>query len=755
MINELKTCEISVNGLVQGVGFRPFIYRIAKIYELTGWVENRNDCVKIKIQGKAGKIRDFIAAIKRDTPRLARIESLVYKDVPIEDLHGFKVAVKDNITDKSTLISPDVSVCDECLNDIKTQSNRLNYPFVNCTNCGPRFSLIEATPYDRKNTTMREFLMCDKCRKEYEDPMDRRFHAQPNACGNCGPQYVLIHKNREIEGIDSIINNICALIKDGNIIAIKGIGGFHLACDAQNEEAVEKLRTGKNRERKPFAVLMPDIDTVRNYVYLDEHEEQLLLSYQRPIVLLKMKRELAPSVSVGLDRIGIMLPYTPLHYLIFENSLFESLVLTSGNVTDNPIVINNSLAQKELIQIADAFLLHNREIYNRNDDSVTEVVNSKHRLMRRSRGFAPEPILLKFKSDGIIAAGAEQKNCFCIGKGNQAILSQHMGDLKNIETFEFYKESILKFQRLFRFNPDLIAHDLHPDYLSTKYAIEAGLKTVPIQHHHAHIASCMAEHGLDGKVIGVSLDGTGLGDDNNIWGGEFFLCDLVQYERYTYFDYVPMQGGNKSVEEPWRMAVSYLYKTYKKNFVNMKLPFRVDIHNDKVDLLISAIDNNINTVLTSSAGRLFDAVSALMNVCLISSYEAEAAMKLECLIDERVKGCYPYEINKTIMVTEVIKNIVNDLTSGINNRTIATKFHNTIISIIVDVIKRMSNVSKINVAVLSGGLFQNRYILENLENILKKNKFKVFTHKRIPTNDGGIALGQLAIAAKRRELQCV
>ena len=755
MIKELKACEISVNGLVQGVGFRPFIYRIAKIYDLTGWVENRNDCVKIKVQGNFEKIRDFIAAIKKDTPRLARIESLVYKDVAIENFQGFKVAVKDNITDKSTLISPDVSVCGECLNDIKTPSNRLNYPFVNCTNCGPRFSLIKATPYDRENTTMREFLMCDKCRKEYEDPMDRRFHAQPNACSNCGPQYLLVHKSREIEGIDSIINVVCALIKEGNIIAIKGIGGFHLACDAKNEEAVKKLRTRKNREGKPFAVLMPDIDIVRNYAHLNEHEEQWLLSYQRPIVLLKIKRELAPSVSVGLNRIGIMLPYTPLHYLIFANSLFESLVLTSGNVTDNPIVISNNQVQKELIQIADAFLLHNREIHNRNDDSVSVVVNSTPRLMRRSRGFAPEPILLKFKCDGIIAAGAEQKNCFCIGKGNQAILSQHIGDLMNIESFEFYKESILKFQRLFRFRPELIAHDLHPDYLSTKYAIESCLKTVPVQHHHAHIASCMAEHGLDEKVIGVSLDGTGLGDDNNIWGGEFLLCDFAQYERYTYFDYVPMQGGNKSVEEPWRMAVSYLYKTDNKNFVNMKLPFREGIPNDKVDLLISAIDNNINTVLTSSAGRLFDAVSALMNVCLISSYEAEAAMRLECLIDENEKGRYPYEINKTIMVAEVIKNIVNDLTSGVKNRTIATKFHNTIIAIIVDVIKRMSNISKINVVVLSGGLFQNRYILENLENILEKKGFKIFTHKRIPTNDGGIALGQLAIAAKRRNLQCV
>lgn len=754
---QLKAYDITINGLVQGVGFRPFVYRLAKYYSLSGWIENRNDCVKIKIEGRSEKIGQFISEIKRNSPRLVRIESLVCNNAAFENLQDFSVCVRNYATNGSTLIPPDVSVCDECLNDIEIQPNRLNYPFVNCTNCGPRFSIIKAMPYDRENTTMREFAMCGRCKTEYEHPENRRFHAQPNACLKCGPHYLLIHKGKKIKDIKNILNLVCELIKDGKIIAIKGIGGFHLACDAKNNDAVERLRIKKGRERKPFAVLMPDINTVREYVYLNENEKRLLLSHQRPIVLLEIKKELSPAVAAGLDKIGVMMPYTPLHYLIFRDYLFDALVFTSGNMADEPIVIGNNQSEKELGQIADAVLVYNREIYNRNDDSVTIVVNSRDRLIRRSRGFAPEPINLDINAEGIVGMGAESKNCFCVGKENRAILSQHIGDLKNIKTLEFFKESVDRFLMLFRIRPELIAHDLHPDYLSTRYAEEYGIDTIAIQHHHAHIASCMAEHGYYADSIGVSFDGAGLGDDGHIWGGEIFIIrNLIEYERYAHIDYIQMPGGDKAINEPWRMAISYLYKVFKNKFTGYDLPFLREISPDKINLLISLIEKKVNSPLTSSMGRLFDAVSAILNICLFSTYEAEAPMKLEKLADDDIDERYEYSsINDTIDVTNIIRGVVKDVIEGIHKAVISTKFHNTVVSIILDMALKIRNETNINAVILSGGIFQNSYILRESENILTKNEFDVYTHSKVPANDGGIALGQLIIAARKRDLLCV
>ena len=748
---ELKAYEVKVYGLVQGVGFRPFVYRQAKYFNIVGWVENRTDCVKIKAVGNVENLKRFIFAIKANAPKLARVESLVYDNAKSENIQGFSVRLSKETNNKSTLIMPDVSVCDECLNDIKAQSNRLNYPFVNCTNCGPRFTLIKNIPYERHHTTMNEFAMCSECREEYNNPENRRFHAQPIACSNCGPKFSLVYKNKRIQDQKEIVDSICELIKAGKIVAIKGVGGFHLVCDAKNDSVVKRLRTKKNRERKPFAVLIQDTETVKKYAYVNIDEETLLQSYQRPIVLLRKRLNLAPNVTVGLDWIGAMLPYVPLHYLIFENYKFEALVFTSGNVIGNPIIINNSEAEKELCKISDAIVTYNREIYNHCDDSVTMVINAKNRVIRRSRGYVPESINLNINVDGILGTGAELKNCFCIGKENMAIFSQHIGDLKNFETFVVYKKCIERFNELFRFKPIIIAHDLHPDYLSTRYAENMHIETICVQHHHAHVVSCMAENGYFSNSIGIGFDGTGLGDDGNLWGGEVFIIkDISEYKRYLHLEYIPMPGGETVIKEPWRMAISYLYKIFGRDFFMLELPFLKEISFDKANLLISIIDNNVNTPLTSSMGRLFDAVSSILNICLCSAYEAEAPMRLESIIDDTVNEKYEYIITNTIDVKNIIKGIVNDIIKGEQASTISAKFHNSIVSIILDAASKIRQETGINSVVLSGGLFQNSYILRKSENLLQNKQFDLYTHSRVPSNDGGIALGQLVVAAKMR-----
>ncbi len=597
--------------------------------------------------------------------------------------------------------------------------------------------------------------MCSECEKEYKDVLDRRFHAQPVACTKCGPQYELINEGKSIKNFDSLLEGVCNLLYDGKILSIKGTGGFHLACDATNEDAVKRLRKLKVREGKPFAIMFSNIGTLKEYVEVDEVEEKTLASWQRPIVLLKNKKQLAKDICIGLNTTGVMLPYMPFHFLLFEKLKLPAIVLTSGNISDEPIVIDNEMAKKELSKISDALLIYNRDIYNRTDDSVVIVANKKPRLIRRSRGYAPSPIRLNIDVEGIIATGAELTNCFCIGKDNQAILSQHIGDLKNAETLEFYTNTLEQFKKLFRLKPMLIVSDMHPDYLSTKYADSTDFKKIRVQHHHAHIASCMTEHKLDEKVIGVSFDGTGFGDDNNIWGGEFFVCDLNEYKRYTHFEYIPMPGGDKVTKEPWRMAVSYLYKIYGKDFLNLKLPFLKDINTENINLLFQAIDKNINTPLTSSAGRLFDAVSAMINLCPVSKFHAEAPMRLESVIDSNCNEHYDFSFDTTISFTNTIKGIIEDFKAGVSISVISAKFHNTIINIIFAIVSEMSKSTGINKVVLSGGTFQNKYILERTESVLTKQGYKVYAHNKVPSNDGGIALGQIAIAAKRRVLKCV
>ncbi len=750
--NKIINNLIHVQGLVQGVGFRPFIYRLAKKNKLAGWVENSNNGVFIKVEGLAETIKHFTNEIKDKAPLASNVISIVPETIPLENFTEFTIIKSENKSDEITEVSPDIAVCNECLSDLKLQEHRIDYSFINCTNCGPRFTIIKDLPYDRDKTTMKPFKFCKTCHSEYTEILDRRFHAQPVACSNCGPTYKLHYQDEAITDINELLEQCCNLLERGKIVAMKGLGGYHLACDANNETAVKKLREAKNRDGKPFAVMCKDLDALNTFAECTKDEQELLTSWRRPIVLIKNNKKLAPSVCMGFDSVGIMLPYMPFHHQLMDQLKSSVIVLTSGNISDEPIIIDNEIAHAQLGSIADAVLTYNRDIHNRTDDSVAFVTNNKSRLIRRSRGFVPTPTRLNLNVDGIFAAGAELVNCFAIGKGNQAILSQHIGDLKNAETLEFYTESVDRFKKLFRVKPELMAHDLHPDYLSTRYAMEYDIPKVGIQHHHAHIASCMAEHQLDEKVIGIAFDGTGLGDDNKIWGGEFFVCDLADYERFSYFDYVKMPGGDKATKHPWRMAVSYLHKYYGRNFNKSDFEFLKDVTDFELEFVIEMLEKNLNCPETSSCGRLFDAVSAIINLCTNASFHAEAPMRLEAAIDTNCTKSYDFKIGKQIDLKEIFEGIITDLNKGINQGIIATKFHHTIINIIFAVAKKLRDERGLNKVVLSGGSFQNRYILEKVENLLNKHNFEVFSHQETPSNDGGLALGQIAIAAKKREL---
>jgi hydrogenase maturation protein HypF len=748
----LIAVRIHIRGRVQGVGFRPFVYRLAHQFNLKGWVENRNDGVIVVAEGNAAAIGAFFKKLRLAAPPASSISNIEREPVIPRGYQDFIIHRSENTSHEITDISPDISVCEECLSDLKVQSHRLNFPFINCTNCGPRFSIIRDLPYDRAKTTMEPFVMCGICSKEYTDVLDRRFHAQPVACSACGPEYELIIGKNPVKNFTEIIEILANLLEGGKIIAIKGIGGFQIACDANNDEAVNRLRSRKIREGKPFAVMFRDAEALQDHVYLFPEEKRSVVSWRRPIVIVHTRKMLAPGVSMGFKTTGAMLPYMPFHYLLFEKLKLPAIVLTSGNLSDEPIVINNDRAKKLLTRIADAVLIYNRDIYNRTDDSVVIAVNEKERLIRRSRGYSPEPVNLNLNVDGIFAAGAELVNCFAIGKSNQAILSQHIGDLKNPETLEFYSESFERFKKLFRMEPEIVVHDKHPDYLSTRFAKELNFPAIGVQHHHAHIASCMAEHNLDEKVIGISMDGTGFGDDNNIWGGEFFVADLAGFERITHFEYVPLPGGDSVTKEPWRTALSYLYKYYGKDFLDLGIPFTRKLDKSKTEKIIEAIDKRINCPMSCSAGRLFDAAAAILGLCNTTFFHAEAPMRLENVTVGTVESDYPFGYGDVISFEPTLKGMVEDLITGEGVPEISARFHNTIINVIFAVASQIRKETKLDKIVLSGGTFQNKYILGRLELLLKKEKFRVYTHCKIPSNDGGIALGQLVIAAKLRDL---
>ena len=748
-----KALDIRVYGLVQGVGFRPFLHKSAVESRVSGWANNTNDSVRIHAEGTGEALDRFVRRIRFQAPPLARVEKIESSVVPAVGHVDFEIRESLSDSDDVTRVSPDIAVCDDCLSDMTRQKNRIDYPFINCTNCGPRFSIIKALPYDRPKTTMAEFTMCESCRSEYEDIGNRRYHAQPNACAECGPAYMLIVSGDAITAVDDVLQKTAALIDGGSIVAVKGIGGFHLACDATNRKTVKLLRERKKRFGKPLAVMCRDVATVREYGSLGGVEEEALTSPYRPIVLLSAgdgtpDRPLAPEVCGGLDTIGVMLPYTPLHHLLFRHLQTPALVLTSGNVSDEPIAIDNQEALHRLSGIADAFLITDRDIHNRNDDSVLFVVNSLPRFIRRSRGWVPDPVRLPFDAEGIAACGAELKGSFCLGKGETAVLSQHLGDLKNPATYEFYREAFERFCSLFRFVPERAVCDLHPDYLSTRFAEELGVPLTRVQHHHAHIASGMVEHGESRQVIGVAMDGTGYGDDGAIWGGEFLISDLLSYRRAAHLEYQPLPGGDAAVLEPWRMAVSLLYARYGREVVDLRLPVLSCCKPSELDLLLAAIDRGVNSPPTSSAGRLFDAVAALIGVVTHASFDAEGPMKMEALITP-TEDAYPYTAGPSISLLPAISEIVSDIRSRVPPGLISAKFHNTFVNIICETVRGLGKETGIQTVVLSGGTFQNRYLLARSENRLRSDGFMVLSQTKTPSNDGGISLGQLAVAAAK------
>jgi hydrogenase maturation protein HypF len=602
---------------------------------------------------------------------------------------------------------------------------------------------------------MKDFKMCSKCSSEYNNILDRRFHAQPIACNDCGPEYQYKAAGKTISGTNMILKEVSSMITSGQTVAIKGIGGYFLMCDAFNNEAVARLRQRKQREAKPLAVMFRDLSEMKRYCYVEKSEERELRSWRKPILILKQKEMLAASVNNGLNTIGAMLPYMPIHYLLFRILKTPAVVLTSGNLSDEPIITDDSAAEKKLMTVADSLVSYNRIIRNRTDDSVVRIINGKINIIRRSRGWVPQPIDLNFKVEGILALGAEQKNSFCIGKHFQAIMSQYTGDLKNIPTCDFYKETINRFKDLFRFKPEYIGCDMHPDYFSTNYASFLGKKhnipVIRIQHHHAHIVSVMAEYDLDEKVIGISMDGTGYGTDGNTWGGEFLLADNSDFERFTHFDYIPMPGGDMVVEEPWRMAFSYLYKYFGDTIDYYSMPVFRSVDRQRLTLVKEMIQKGINCPLSSGAGRLFDAVSALLGICPVTSFDSEAPMRLESAINSETDQHYPFSTGGSIVFAETFKAIISDMQHS-DVSLISAKFHNTVAQAILEVSESIRKETSLEKVVLSGGVFQNKYLLEKTIQKLTQKMFKVYTNHQVPVNDGGISLGQLVVASKKTGL---
>lgn len=749
---------ITIKGLVQGVGFRPYVYRLATRMGYYGRVENRTDGVLILLQENGTPVEKFIEALKNDAPSASDIESVSVEQIFCEPRYGFEIAKSKESSGGITEISPDIAVCEDCLRDMKTQAHRIGYPLINCTHCGPRFSIIRNLPYDRPNTTMAPFEMCPVCKSEYEQITDRRFHAQPVACNHCGPVYSFYENGKllKITAINEIVIETAKRIAHGEIIALKGTGGYHLLCDALNDSAVFNLRAMKKRDGKPLAVMFRSLNALRSFAYIGETEKNLLQSWQRPVVLLRSKGKLPPAINSGLDTLGAVLPYMPMHSLLFRALETPAMVFTSGNISEEPVVIEDAEAKVHLSGITHTFILYNRDIYNRVDDSVVKVISDKPVLIRRSRGFVPRPVKLNLEVEGILAVGAELKNTFCIGKARHAILSQHIGDLKNMETFHFFTESIERFKHLFRFQPTLIAADLHPDYLSTQYAGSQRLPVVKVQHQHAHIASCMAEHHLDEAVIGLSFDGTGLGDDGHIWGSEVMIADLNHYKRFSHMAYIPLPGGDKAVEEPWRIALALLYQAFGKDCIAYAGKIFPSVPPSQLRRITGALQKNINIACSCGLGRLFDAVAALTGLCVSPTFEAEGPMRLEAVADKRNKSSYAVIIKEGIWQLEpLVQELMKDLENKKDIGLISARLHNAVAAFAVERVIDAGKESGIKKVVLSGGSFQNRILAEKIMIPLRKKNFRTFMQSQAPPNDGGISLGQLAVAAKKRMMTCV
>ncbi len=756
----IKRCKIKVYGIVQGVGFRPFVFRLANKYNLTGFVKNLSECVYIEIQGIEKNIKNFLKELRNNSPPISEISNIEIQNIsPINDTK-FKILPSTKNTKISVHISPDIAICEDCVKELFDPNNRRYYfPFINCTNCGPRLTIIKDIPYDRVNTSMSKFNMCDECKKEYENPYNRRFHAEPIACHICGPEILLMSFNsnlvvsngKNVRYVKKVIDEVVKLLKNGNIIAIKGIGGFHLACDATNYIAVDKLRNRKQRDEKPFALMVKDFNYIEKIAFLNNYERKILKSPEAPILLMRKKKNkiIAKNVAPELNYYGIMLPYTPLHYLILEKIPY--LIMTSGNISDEPICIDNNEAKDRLKDIADYFLFHNRDILVRCDDSVCSIFDNKRVIFRRSRGFSPKPIILQKKFPSVLALGAHMKNTICIIKDNYGFISPHIGDLDTRLSRDFFIENINLMKKITDCNPDIIGVDLHPDYFSTQFAEKffKDKKIIKIQHHHAHIVSCMAENNLNGQVIGVALDGTGYGIDGTIWGGEIFLCNYIDFKRIFKIKNYTIIGGEKAIKEIFRISLSFIFEIFKEK--SFEIIEKLNFNLKNIEIFKKMYDNKINSFTTSSAGRIFDAVCSILGIKKTVSFDSQGAILLEA-ISENSKNfkIYPFEIEENcINFFPTIEAIVKDKIKGISIDFIGKSFHFTFVKAFVEAVKKVKKEYGINKVVLSGGCFQNRILFIMFKSLLENEEFEVYFHSQVPTNDGGISLGQSIIAAEK------
>jgi hydrogenase maturation protein HypF len=756
LVNGRVRSQLRIEGIVQGVGFRPFVHGLATRLGLTGLVGNDTNGVFVEVEGSEGAVAAFLDGLERQAPPLAVIERVTATPLAPTGLAGFTIVASEAGGERATLISPDTGTCDDCLADLANPADRRHgYAFVNCTNCGPRFTIIREVPYDRPNTTMAGFAMCEPCACEYHDPADRRFHAQPTCCPACGPTLRLVGPAgaAEVEALDPIAA-AAELLREGAVVAVKGVGGYHLAADAASEAAVGTLRSRKHREDKPFAVMVADLAMARTLCEVDAVEAGVLSSPRRPIVLLRRRPDapLASQVAPGNRSVGLLLPYTPMHHLLLA-AVGRPIVLTSGNLSDEPIAYLDEEAAERLDGVADRFLVHDRPIHMRTDDSVARVFAGRELLLRRSRGYAPQPLTQPWAfRRPLLACGAELKGTFCLAKGRHAFVSHHIGDLENYETLRSFIQGVEHFTRLFEVTPELVVHDLHPEYLSTKYALDLeardGVELLGVQHHHAHVASCLADNAEAGPVIGVAFDGTGYGTDGTVWGGELLAADLSGFERIGHLDPVPLPGGATAIREPWRMAATYLEAAFGD-----ALPDRLGVaerNRERWGQVLALGRSGVASPATSSAGRLFDAVAAILDVRDAINYEGQAAIELEQLADPAERGAYHARIEPgppfRIVGADLVRAAVEDLGGGAAPEVVAARFHNGVAAAIVAGCELGREATGLATIALSGGVFQNLLLLERTVAGLEARGFRVLTHGRVPPNDGGISLGQAAIA---------
>jgi hydrogenase maturation protein HypF len=822
-----RAARLRITGVVQGVGFRPFVYNLARSLGLSGWVNNTAEGVFVEVEGDTEAVDAFARDVRGLAPVQAVVESVDVTPIELRGFTGFEIRESEDAPDAMTLVSPDIATCPACLAELRDPADRRHrYPFVNCTNCGPRFTIIEDVPYDRPKTTMRDFPMCRACESEYRDPGDRRFHAQPNACPVCGPRLYLNVKGRAPSGwewdwakekvprrhheaaaeqrrTDDILQAARFMLEGGDILAIKGLGGFHLACDATNEEAVAKLRERKRRWGKPFAVMFPTLETAREYCQIGEAEAALLEGSIRPIVLARRTecasvmpgmgsatssagrgsrpaeagasaggegsppeaclsggprpgRQLAQSLCPGLSELGAMLPYTPLHHLLLAD-FGKPLVMTSGNLTDEPIAMDNAEALQRLAPLADGFLLHDRGIYARYDDSVVRVVEGPTEMVRRSRGYAPFPLKLPRSSElRVLAAGPEQKNTFCLTRGGYAFVSQHIGDMENAETLEHYERTIDLYEHMFRIEPQLVAYDLHPEYLSTKFALSLGLPSEGVQHHHAHVAAVAAEHGVREMVVGIAYDGTGYGEDGTIWGGEVLIADLAGFERFAHLRPTRMPGGAAAVRRPARMALGLLSGLDRGLLDHPGLVSLLRrLAKDELTNTLAIADRGLNSPLTSSMGRLFDAVAAIAGVRDDAMYEGQAAIELEACASRGETEAYRFDlIGEGPMVIDplpMVQALLDDVAAGTDTPTVSARFHNAVVEMSVRVATAAAEASGASKVVLSGGVLMNRLVLAGVARGLEAAGLVPLAPRELPVNDGAISFGQAVVALARRD----